>query len=366
MAKNPRERKVYIVGDTAKGADFSPMEIENLQLKLIAWFRDDRCDRNFDDPESAANEIIQQCLTCTKKDGDTWNNAPHEFTSRIKVKAAYDMTTGKGIAISGVKHPMAVRRVNREAELKAKEGVVEMITPALVEFDMEEFRAEREAAIYSQFPELNNPLHQTGVERLSMLYAQQTLLNKQMSMGIKPTQMEDMLKHSDSLGKQINAQLVTLDIHPESLRKRSKERIDGSVSDFVAFCDSDDNLKALEKLWTLQEILQLWYMCKHDNGAKTGPQISEVELWHMTRTRPFSFTCRCGQKYDNIVQGFTPKALRDYLRDNGVLIEVPAIPHIITREDLVGINEYIDALPDDQEAPLPSEDSDNADTLFGR
>jgi hypothetical protein len=343
MARQQTERKMFRVGD-GPDADFSMLEIENLTLRLIAWFKDPKCDRNFSDPEQQAKDIIQQCLKCVKQDGDPWKNAPHTFQSRIRVKAAYDMETGAGIPIRASKHPDAVRRLDKEAEESA--NAVQDIIPALVEFDIEEYRQKQLRNILSTFPELDNPVHLPNVRRLALYYSQQEMIDRMVSSGsVKPgtPKSSDILDELESLNKSIDALMKTLDIHPDSLRKKIKENTDGTLGDLVVMLDMDEEFKEREKLWALQAALQLWYMHEHPNGDLSGPQMEEWEIWHMTRTRPFSFTCKCGIKYHNIIQGFTPKELKEYLIKHGILIEVPAIPGLITHEDVEGIGEFIDA-----------------------
>jgi hypothetical protein len=79
-----REIKQFVIGK-----DFSETEIELLVMRLSKWFQDENCDRQFDDPEQSARDIVQQCLDGTTKDGSPWKVAPAEFATRIKVKAAY-------------------------------------------------------------------------------------------------------------------------------------------------------------------------------------------------------------------------------------------------------------------------------------
>lgn len=342
MAK-PRQIKQFVVG-TGPNADFSPDYIEALTLRLALWYGSEKCDRAFEDPEAAAKETVKQCLLGETKDGKPWQNAPHEFAKRIKVKAAYDMEKGEGIPIQSAKHPSATRRLDPAAAEGAK--LVDEMQPAISDFDIEEHRRQLERTLLAQYPELDNAAHFPHVRRLSLLYAQQEMIDRELMIGVKPARRESIMKEMDSLAKTIDVTLKTLDIHPDSIRKKIKENSEGSLGDLVATLDADEEFPRREKLWTLQEMLQLWYMCNHPNGEGTGPQISEIEMWHMTRTRPFSFTCQCGRHYPHIVQGFTPKQLRDYLVKEGVLVEVPVIPQLIEESSLEGIHEFIDALPE--------------------
>lgn len=353
-----RPLKQFVVGDTSQGADFSEDYINSVILRLALWFNQSECDRKFDNPEAAAKKIVKEALLGQTKDGKTWHNAPNDFATRIKIKAAYDLVNEKGIPISRAKHPTAVRKLQEEKAAEraaAKEGAAKIkdMVPTLVEFDVQAARDKEEKAILEHHPELDNPVHYPHVRRLSLLYAQQEMIEREMLLQPKPSRRMEIMKEMQLLTGTIDGLLKTLDIHPDSLRKRIKENSEGSLGDFIAMLDADDEFRERQKRWTLEELLQLWYKCNHPNGEGTGPQMSEVEMWHETRTIPFSFTClHCGTHYPHIVQGLTPKQIRDYLVEKGVLIEVPVVPQLTSPEELEGIHEFIDSIP---EMILPSE-----------
>jgi hypothetical protein len=341
-----KEVKQFVVG-VGTEADFSPAEIELLTMKLISWFRSDECDRNFDDPEQAAKDVVKQCLLGETKDGKPWANAPADFAKRIKVKAAYDMESGAGTPISPVKHPMAKRRLNREAEEGAK--TVDQMNPILADFDPWEFRRQEEEHLLAKYPELDNAAHRPHVRRLTLLYAQQEMIDRELMLNPQPSRRETIMKEMKMLNETADSLLKLLDIHPESLRKKLSKTTEGTLGDLVSLLGEDHDFKSRERLWADQAALQFWYMTNHPNGRGDGPQLSEWEVWHMTRTLPMSFTCRCGQHYPVLLRGFTPRQLRDHLVSRGILVEVPAIPKLITEEDVEGINELIDSLPLDPE-----------------
>jgi hypothetical protein len=329
----------------AIGKDFTETEIELLILQLSKWFSSPECDRQFDDPEQAARDIVKQCLDGVTKDGSPWKLAPAEFSTRIKVKSAYDMTTGKGIAISSVKSPHAVRRLDKDA--KDNGAKIGDMQPALIGFDMEEFRKAEEAKLLSNYPELNNPVYLPHVRRLTLLYAQQEVIDRELQLASSGKKREDALRQMETLNKTLESVLKILDIHPESLRKKIKESADGTLGDLVAVLDADDEFPEREKMWSLQAALQLWSMTVRTNGRGDGPQMTDWEVWHATRSTPMEFTCRCGIYYPRLIRGFTPRELRDYLKTNGVLIDQPAIPKLITVEDVAGLDAFIDTLPEE-------------------
>lgn len=336
-----REVKQFVIGK-----DFTETEIELLVMQLSKWFQDEKCDRRFDDPEQAARDIVRQCLDATTKDGSPWKVAPIEFATRIKVKAAYDMTTGVGIPISAVKSPHAVRRIDSDA--KGNKDKIDEMQPALIGFDMEGFRKEEEAKLLSNYPELNNPVYLPHVRRLTLLYAQQEVIDRELQLATNNKKREDALRQMETLNKTLESVLKILDIHPESLRKKIKESADGTLGDLVAVLEADDEFKDREKMWSLQAALQLWSMSVRTNGRGDGPQLSDWEVWHATRSTPMEFTCRCGIYYPRLIRGFTPRELRDYLKANGILIDQPAIPKLITVEDVAGLDAFVDTLPEDK------------------
>jgi hypothetical protein len=336
-----REIKQFVIGK-----DFSETEIELLVMRLSKWFQDENCDRQFDDPEQSARDIVQQCLDGTTKDGSPWKVAPAEFATRIKVKAAYDMTTDTGIKISAVKSPNAVRRLDKDAkDNKAKMGDMQ---PALINFDMEEFRRAEESKLLLHYPELNNPVYLPHVRRLTLLYAQQEAIDLELQLATNNKKREDALRQMETLNKTAESILKILDIHPESLRKKIKESADGTLGELVAVLEADEEFKHREHLWSLQAALQLWSMTVRRNGRGDGPQLTEWEVWHATRSTPMEFTCRCGAHYPRLIRGFTPKELKAYLIEHNVLVEQPAIPKLIATADVAGLSEYIDALPDER------------------
>lgn len=339
--KDKIARKQFSFGD-GEGYDFTTSEIENLTLRLALWFADPKCDRKFDNPEQAAKDIVRQCLLALTKEEKPWLNAPFEFAKRIKVKAAFDMEKGEGIPISSVKHPMASRSLDKTAA-KSAQGIGGL-NPSIADFDINEYRAHQEKTILIQYPELDSPVYLPHVRRLSLLYAQQEMMDRELI--INPRRRSEILKEMEKLTTTVDAVLKTLDIHPDSLRKKIKENTDGTLGDLVARLDADDDFQNREKVWALQAALQFWYMASHPNGRGDGPQLEEWEVWHMTRSLPMSFTCKCGKHYPHLVRGFTPKMLKEYLLRQGVILEVPAIPKLMHEGDITGMGDYIDSLPE--------------------
>lgn len=332
--------KQFVVGP---GGDFTEQEIELLILKLAEWFRSDRCDRRPEDPVKLAREVVAQCLNAETKNGDPWKNAPEDFKNRIKIKAAYNMETGEGIPMSSVKNPDAVRALEKGAEKNRSR--INTLNPLAADFDPDKFRKEQEDQLIAAYPDLDTPAMLPHVRRLTSLYAQQEMIERDLALTTSSTKRDELLRTMDVLNKTMDSVLKILDIHPESIRKRVKESADGNLGELVALLDEDEFRKR-EEMWNLQLALQLWAMSIRRNGRGDGPQLEVWELWHMTRSIPFSFTCRCGQTYPHLLKGFTPKQLKDYLESKGVSVNRSVYPKIVPQEAVNDLAEFIDSLPE--------------------
>lgn len=280
------------------GKDFTEQEIEILIFKLAEWFRDERCDRRPEEPLKAARELVVQCLNAETKDGSPWRNAPEKFANRIKIKAAYDMESGQGIAISAVKHPDAVRNLEEGAQKNSRRAG--NMNPLAASFDVEKFREVEEQRLLNAYPDLDTEAMRPHVRRLTLLYSQQELIDLDLTITTSPARRSELLKTMGDLNKTLDDILKILDIHPESIRKKINASSEGNLGELVAMLDNDE-FREREELWNLQLALQLWAMSMRRNGRGDGPQLELWELWHMTRSIPFSFTCRC-LHYDSMIE----------------------------------------------------------------
>lgn len=333
-----RITKVFRVG-TGPEDDFTPDEIELLTFKLRDWYVSPECDRQYDDPLGQAQEVVKQCLLGLTKDGKTWKNASNSFAQRIKIKAQYDMDTGKGIPTSSIKSPAAKRfHENQDAVEAAKAATTHQPVPMA---SVAQHQQDLEQAILDAYPELDTPVHRPNVKRLALLYAQQEVVSTEL-LTAKASSRKTLLETLATLQKTIESNMKALDIYPDQLRKRMDAQRQGSIGDLVAMVEDDNTFREREKLWALTAALQLWWMSAHPNGKKTGPQLHDFEVWHLTRSRPVHYTCKCGHEAI-LVEGFTPEELKAFLVDNGVLVEKPIIPHVITEDDLDGLAEFGDS-----------------------
>jgi hypothetical protein len=339
----PRAKKEKVpVRTFVIGRDFTEDQVQLMVLKIAKWFASPDCDRRHEDPEAAAKEIVEQCLNATTKTGEVWGKAPADFNTRIRVKAAYDLATDTGIKINPLKHPDAKRRLEPGVEDNGKK--LGEMRPSIFDFDVVTYRAEEEAKLLAQYPELNNTVYLPHVRRVTLLYAQQEMLDRELLNTTSAAKRESTLRQIETLNKTLDSTLKILDIHPESLRKKLKESEDGTLGDLVQVLDSDDEFPAIERLWADQLALMLWYMTVHSNGRGDGPQITEWEMWHMTRSLPIAFTCSCGRHYPALVRGFTPKQLKAHLLARGILVQKSPIPTLIPDAAFSGMSDYIDAL----------------------
>jgi hypothetical protein len=334
-----REIKQFVIDK-----DITSQEVERLTLKIAEWLRDPKCGRRSEDPVNEAKSIMQQCLDATTKDGDPWRNAPETLRNRVRIKAAFDIETGEGIPAPRVKAPHAVRALEKAArQNKAK---LDDVNPYLAEFDIERFRQDQESSLLEAFPDLENPATLPHVRRLSLLYAQQEMIDRDLLMTANTNKRAGLLQTMETLNKTIDSLLKILDIHPESIRKKIKESAEGNLGELVAILDGDE-FRERERIWSLQLALQLWSMTVRPNGRGDGPQITPWEFWHMTRSIPWSFTCQCGKHYPHLVSGFTPKGIKRMLLEKGVLITKSVYEPIIPSEAVKDLDVFIDSLPED-------------------
>ena len=324
--------KVFTVGNE-EHHDFTPEAIELLTLQIRDWFASPECERTYEEPLLAAREAVEQCLLAQTKSGKIWSRAPDSFESRIMIKTHFDMIDG-----NHVKNPDKGPRVRSNRAYKAAiDKAKESASPVSLKH-IQDYQKQVEEDILKAYPELDNPVHKPNVVRLAMLYAEQEHVRLELP-GAKGKARHGMIETLATLQKTITDTMKSLDIYPDQIRKRVDKQRQGSVGDLVALIDEDPDFRAREKRWALTLALQLWWMTKHPNGKNDGPQMHDFEMWHLTRTRPIDYKCSCGREV-TLVEGFTPEELRDYLVDNGVLVERPVIENLITEEDLHGLTDY--------------------------
>ena len=352
--KAPREIKIFTVAE--EGGDFTPAEIDLLAYQIAEYFQSPKSERSYDDPLEAAKQILQDCLTAQTAKGTPWKNAPNDFAARVRVKANFDMDTGEGKEIDAIKSPQAVR-AKKERESGATDAMAR--NPVLASFDEAAFRTEQYDAILEAYPELDTPAHRPNVSRLALLYAQQEIISRELIVTNSQKKRADFVTTLDVMTRTIEKVMKSLDIHPDQVRRRLDQQTEGTLADLVSLIDGDEDFVERERLWALTTALQLWWMSKHPNGRGDGPQVHDFEIWHLTRSRPFAFTCECGKHYPNLIEGFVPEELRDYLIDRGVLVETPILPGM-QADSLFGLStfmteNYFDEETSEKEESIPLE-----------
>jgi len=346
----PRNAKVFRVG-TGKNDDFTPAEVDLMAYKIAEWYKSPECDRNYDDPLTVAKQKIKECLLAITADGKPWKGCPHEFNSRIRAKTLFNLETGEGTSVKRAKHPDSVRAgVDKEAEKAAREMVER--NPAATSFDMDAFRASAEREILTEYPELDNPVHRSHVRRLSLLYAQQEMLDRELSMGLAKKAREDALSALKTVEDMAEKTMKLLDIHPDQLHRKMDRQKEGTLGELISMLEADDEFIKREKIWALQAAYQLWLMTQKLNGRGDGPQLEPWELFHMTRVKEVDFTCRHGEKY-KIIAGWEPDELKEYLLRNGMELDkriMPSLPSDEVLEDLAKVmKEYQAKLEKEQD-----------------
>lgn len=327
---------VFTVG-TAEEDDFTADQIEALVYKIAHWYDSEDSGRNYPDALKAARKHVHQCLIGQTNAGKTWQRAPKTLEDRIKIKCNFDLSSDTGIRVPQKGRPRVYPLPNEaeQARIQKTDEIAESSAPLAAFSDNRKYQDQMEKEILEVYPELDTPAHRPNVRRLAMLYAQQESVNLELSQA-KGRQRKDLIDTLATIQTTVDRAMKSLEIHPDQLRKRIDSQKEGTIGDLVSKLASDKEFKKREKQWALTEALQLWWMSEHLNGQKNGPQLHPFEVWHLTRTRPIKYTCDCGREV-TLVEGFEPQELRDYLVENGVLVEKPVNPHMTSEEDLEGL-----------------------------
>lgn len=334
-----RPNKIFTVGD--ESCDFTQDEITLLEHKLSIWFQSEECDRNYEYPMEAAKKIVHNCLLGLNNDGTQWLQAPDTFQSRIKAKALWDMDNDRGKSVARIKNPIARKKHTPEVVKTALKTQMDKVDAMRATFNEQQFTDTKVGEILNSYPELDSPAHRPNVERLAILYAQQELIRIQLMLTDRIQDRMEGVRALKDITSTIEVLMKSLDIHPDQMRKRMDQQKDGTLGELVALMDGDDYFLERERQWALQLALQLWWAHSHPNGKGDGPNLELFEIWHATRSRPISFTCGgCGKHYDALVEGFTPKELKEYLIRRGVLVEESVLPGLIDNARLIGLAEY--------------------------
>jgi hypothetical protein len=308
--------------------DFTYEYIETVILDCAKWWAKPESGRKYADPIQMAREKIRECLLGLKPDGTVWDTAPNDFRKRVKIKCNYDIKAKKGV-------PVKQRR--RKLEPEAAEGAKQLhgMTPVSSSVDIEAVSTQYVEDILSEFPELDNAAHLPNVESLADVYTQRKVISNELKFGVKGAVRTQLLEQLKTIETMADSMMNKLGIHPNQVRKKLTENANSSIADLVSQIDEDTEFREREKQWSLQLALQFWWMSEHNNYRQDGPNVSDFEIWHATRSRPIRHKCSCGRE-TLLVDGFEPLELRDLLVKEGVLVEVPVIG-LFTSEELRGL-----------------------------
>jgi hypothetical protein len=326
-----KRHKQFRVG-TSAGDDFHPAEMEALELRIAAWYGSAESNRNYPDPLEAASTHIRQCLLAQTSDGSEWMRCPEDFAIRIKTRCMFDMKEGKGLIRASQKDGQPVQD---GVAVKLAHGQADRDSIAS-SFDRDLHELDTIRKILADYPELDTAVSRPHVERLALYYAEQELIKQELKIIGNVKKRPELIRSLAGVEQSAERTMEMLDIHPNQLRSKMRERKEGTLGDLIAVLEGDDTFLEREQLWALQAALQFYWMTRHANGHGDGPQIADWELWHFTRTLPMDYTCSCGKKV-TLVRGFTPVELREYLIERGVMIEEPAIPGLIAAPALAGL-----------------------------
>lgn len=333
--------KQFVVGTPEENPDFTHTYIEQMIVDLAKWFNAPESGVNYPDPLLTAREKVKDCLLGLKADGSVWDTAPDSFKTRLKIKANYDLDAKRGVP---------TKRKIRKLDPKATGGAkaVTRMTPISSILNVPELTQQYIADILSVFPELDNLAHIPNVESLADIYAQRKVISGELALGVTVTRRTVLLDQMKMIEATADSMMNKLGIHPNQVKKKISTDANGSVADLVAHISEDEDFRQREKVWALQLALQFWWQSEHNNYNKDGPQLSDFEIFHSTRSRPCRFKCRCGVE-TLIVEGFRPHELRDWLMKEGVLVEVPVMPQLMSAVDLAGLATFIPEVETDVE-----------------
>jgi hypothetical protein len=325
--------KQFIIGNDIGDGDFSHAQIEEMIVNLAKWFAAPESGMSYPDPLETARAKVRECLLGVKADGSVWQQAPDDFRKRLKIKANYDYKAKRGVP---VKKRTRERNVDKTAKAKATGVRVTKMQPVHATTNVEAESESFTADILSVFPELDNAAHRPTVEALGDVYAQRKVISAELKLGVTASKRDTLLNQMKTIEMMTDSMMSKLGIHPNQVRKKIVDEADSSVADLVAHISDDKEFQKREKQWSLQLALQLWWMSEHNNYVQDGPNVSDWEIWSLTRSRPIRHKCKCSYECV-LVEGFEPHELRDMLLHEGVLIEQPVMGNFMTAEDLAGL-----------------------------
>lgn len=281
------------------GKDFSEEDYDKWVTQLQWWVAQTM--PNVEDPRKHSEAILLAGMNGTKLDGSPWNGISPDFYKRIRQLAGFDLKTGVGLRRAT---PVATERSGKKTQ---KED--------LPPIDLKEYLADKVEYIkelLSKYPHLESEVYTPKVDELAETIMKSRMLSRDFVTSSGPT-LERLNRIRESLHKQIKELMEFLEISPKFIMNKQKESDTADVGSLVSKMESyGDVWQEYERIDALRELLQKFHQVNNTRPDGT-PQLNDWEVWHMTRTKPIRFTCRCGEKY-TLLDGFTPEEIEEALK----------------------------------------------------
>jgi hypothetical protein len=283
----------------AFGKDFAESDYHKWHDQLT-WWCAEQFPEKAKDPREYADKVIRAALNGTKLDGGEWVGVPLGFFSRVRMLCGFDLERGIGTRTA------KGRPKQRFSITNASGDRVEQ----LPEISLKETIDQRNAYVADlliKYPHLDNPVYKPKVDELAeTIVKSRALSNEFITANGKNLEMLSRIR--ESLHTQISQLMKFLEIAPEQRVKKALDTKNTDVGSLVNKLESyADIWKEYEKVDALRELIQIYKML-HSQRPDGTPQLQAWECWHMTRSKPIKYTCRCGQTVE-LVGGFEPEEI---------------------------------------------------------
>jgi hypothetical protein len=280
------------------GVDFTDEQYRKWREQLAWWVESSM--PKVKEPLEQTEKYLLAALNGTKVDGTPWSGVSNDFYKRIRSMTGFDLEKGIGFRKNYREKPTTLIR-------KTKEVDIPPIDP-IEAFNMKDQYKEN---LLEKYPHLANPVYAPKVEELAETVVRGRMMSKDfMVAGTK--ELERINKVRESLNRQVKDLMDFLEISPKLLVDKQRQTDSADVGSLVAELESYGELwQDYERLDALRELIQKYRQITQirPDGSQ---QLADWELWHMTRTKPIHFQCRCGETY-TLLDGFTPEEIEKAL-----------------------------------------------------
>lgn len=285
------------------GVDFSQEQYDKW-LSQLTWWVTDRMP-NVADPKLHASKILNAARYGTKLNGEPWKGVSQDFFKRVIALCGFDVQHGVGVRDPFKSSGHLGRPKGSLNKLNADEVPPINMTEAIT------LRDQYTNDLLAKYPHLDTPVYKPKVEELSETIVKSRMISADF-VAAKGKALADLSKIRESLHKQIGELMEFLEISPKQRVTKTLDAKNADVGSLIAKLESyGETWHDFERLDALRELLQLYKMLKSERPDGT-PQLNDWELWHMTRSRAFKFTCRHGETYE-LIAGFTPEEIENAL-----------------------------------------------------